>query len=97
MVNSWFMHPGSSEVLSLFAFPFALPLFAVLALWTVAIKGYALWHAARGSQNGWFVFLLVVNLLGIPEIVYLVWFRKSSEAAHVAPAPAPAPSASSEA
>ena len=85
-------------MLSLFAFPFAVPLFVALALWTLAIKGYALWCAARSNQNGWFVFMLLVNLLGIPEIVYIVWFRKQAEnTPSIAPAPAPAPSASSEA
>ncbi len=98
MANSWFQYPGAPDILSLFAFPFALPLFLVLAVWTLAIKGYALWCAARGNQSGWFVFMLFVNLLGIPEIVYLVWFRKhGGESSHIAPAPAPAPSVSSEA
>ncbi len=85
-------------MVSFLTLPFAFPLLMAFVVWTVAIKGYALWHAARGSQNGWFIFLLVVNLLGIPEIVYLVWFRnKGVSASHVAPAPAPAPSASTEA
>lgn len=55
-----------------------LPIIAIIALWTVAIKGYALWHAARGGQKWWFVALLVINTLGILEIVYLVWFRPTS-------------------
>lgn len=98
MAHSWFQYPGVPDMLSLFAFPFAVPLFVALAIWTLALKGYALWCAARGNQNGWFVFMLLVNLLGIPEIVYLVWFRKQApDAPSVAPAPAPAPSASSEA
>ncbi len=52
-----------------------LPFLLIVALWTVIIKGYALWHAARASQKKWFVVLLVVNTLGILEIIYLVWFR----------------------
>lgn len=78
-----------------YPFPFlaALPFIAILAVWSVAIKGYALWHAARNEQKWWFVFLLIVNCVGIPEIVYLVWFRTDrKERTHVAPAPAPAPS-----
>lgn len=55
-----------------------IPLIAIVALWTVIIKGYALWHAARNSQKGWFIALLVINTLGILEIVYLIWFSSSS-------------------
>ena len=52
-----------------------LPVIAIIALWTIAIKGYALWYAARGGQKWWFIALLVINTLGILEIVYLIWFR----------------------
>ena len=55
-----------------------LPVILIVALWTVIIKGYALWHAARNSQKGWFIALLVINTLGILEIIYLVWFRPIS-------------------
>lgn len=51
-----------------------IPLIIVVALWTVVIKGYALWHAARSGHKGWFVALLVINTLGILEVVYLIWF-----------------------
>ncbi|MDE1919705.1 MAG: hypothetical protein KGH56_03365 [Patescibacteria group bacterium] len=63
-----------------------LPIFIVVMIWTIIIKGYALWHAARGGQKGWFIALLIINTLGILEIVYLVWFRsdkqKSSSSLH---------------
>ena len=92
MMNTWYAHTGFLDTLFPFMFPFALPFFVVLALWSVGIKGYALWHAARNGQKWWFVFLLIVNGLGIPELVYLVWFRADrSRATTVAPAPAPAP------
>jgi methionyl-tRNA synthetase len=44
------------------------------------VKGYALWHAARGAQKTWFVFLLIVNTFGILELVYLLFFRPKEEA-----------------
>ncbi len=73
-----------------------LPVLVVLALWTVVIKGFALWHAARNGQKWWFVVMLIVNALGIPELIYLIWFRsdRRKRAGVVAPAPAPAPEAS---
>lgn len=55
-----------------------IPFIVGLALWTLILKGYALWHAARASQKNWFIALLVINTLGILEIVYLVWFRPTS-------------------
>ncbi|HEX5774735.1 MAG TPA: DUF5652 family protein [Candidatus Paceibacterota bacterium] len=69
------------------AFPFMHPLFGLvvlplaiaLAVWTIAIKGYALWHAARNAHKVWFVALLVVNTLGILELVYLIWFRTKKD------------------
>ena len=55
-----------------------LPLILLVALWTVIIKGFALWHAARNNQKEWFVALLVINTIGILEVVYLVWFRSDT-------------------
>ena len=51
------------------------PLILVVVLWTVTLKGFALWYAARGRQKWWFIALLILNTLGILEIVYLIWFR----------------------
>lgn len=55
-----------------------LPLLIVAALWTIVLKGFSLWYAARAGQKWWFLFLLIVNTLGILEIVYLIWFRPRS-------------------
>lgn len=52
-----------------------LPLLVLALVWTIVIKGYALWHAARNGQKGWFIALLVINTVGVLEIVYLLWFR----------------------
>ncbi len=63
------------------AFVLALfPLFILAMIWTIVLKGFALWHAARGSQKWWFIALLIVNTLGILEIVYLIWFRPATPA-----------------
>jgi methionyl-tRNA synthetase len=50
-----------------------LPLFA---LWSLFWKGLALWHSAQRGQSWWFVALLVINTLGILEIVYLLVIAK---------------------
>ncbi len=48
---------------------------AVVIVWTFIIKGIALWHAARNKQLGWFITLLIINTLGVLEIIYLLWFQ----------------------
>lgn len=79
-----------------FAFGGALTLLVLAAiLWSLVLKGFALWYSARAEQKGWFVALLVVNTFGILEIIYLIWFRpKSSDLVKNAPA---APSSSAPA
>jgi methionyl-tRNA synthetase len=56
------------------------PFIVVIALWSITLKGFALWHAARGHQKWWFIALLVINTVGILEIIYLIWFRPASSA-----------------
>lgn len=55
------------------------PLILIIVLWTITLKGFALWYAARGSQKWWFITLLILNTLGILEIIYLIWFRQRHE------------------
>ncbi len=53
----------------------ALLLAAVVA-WTIVWKGLALWRAAKNDSKVWFVVFLVVNTVGILEILYLYVFSK---------------------
>jgi hypothetical protein len=50
--------------------------FLLAIIWTLAIKGYALWHAAKRNEKWWFVILLVVNTFGILELIYLIFVAK---------------------
>ena len=52
----------------------------LLIVWSVVWKGLALWRAARKGEKGWFVALLIVNTLGILEILYLYVFSKKTSA-----------------
>ena len=47
------------------------PWLLLLILWSLFWKGLALWHAGRRGQPWWFVIILVVNTVGILEIIYL--------------------------
>jgi len=53
------------------------PWILLIILWVLVWKALALWRASRQNQKIWFIALLVVNTLGILEIVYLVyWYLK---------------------
>jgi len=54
-------------------------LFLLVAL-AIALKGYALWHAAKRSEMWWFIALLVLNTAGILELVYIIFFLKKFSA-----------------
>ena len=48
----------------------------VLVIWTLVWKGLALWRAVERKEKWWFIALLVINTLGILEILYLYVFGK---------------------
>ena len=51
-------------------------LLALLVIWSIIWKGLALWKSAREGNKVWFIVFLVVNTLGILEILYLYVFSK---------------------
>jgi len=44
--------------------------YIIFAIWTIIWKGLALWKAANKRHLIWFILLLIVNTLGLFEIVY---------------------------
>jgi len=51
-------------------------------LWTLPWKGMALWKAAKNSDKWWFIALMLINTLGLLEILYIfVFSKKKSEPA----------------
>lgn len=52
------------------------PILYILIAWSFVWKGIALWHSARNKQLVWYIVLLIVNTLGILEILYLAFFKK---------------------
>jgi hypothetical protein len=59
---------------------FAAIALIIFSVWSLFWKGWALWKAARLSQRNWFIVLLVVNTLGILEIIYIFFVAKKKEA-----------------
>lgn len=51
-------------------------LIGLAVLWTIPWKGVALWKATKNNHKWWFVALLVINTLGILEILYIFIFSK---------------------
>jgi len=57
----------------------AVLLIIVMVIWSLIWKGLALWKAAKNGDLGWFVVMLVVNTIGILEILYIYVFGKKKE------------------
>ena len=51
-------------------------LLIIAIAWTLVWDGLALWRSARLRQPIWFIVILLVNTLGILEILYLFIFSK---------------------
>lgn len=66
MMGTW--AGGVSAFLGYFALP--------LIVWSLFWKGWALWRAAKNDSKGWFIALLILNTLGILEILYIFVFGK---------------------
>jgi len=54
-------------------------LFLALIIWSMIWKGISLWKAARAGSKNWFIALLVINTLGILEILYIFVFSKKQK------------------
>jgi hypothetical protein len=46
-------------------------LFIIIMLWVLPWKIYSLWVSARNGHKGWFVALILVNSIGILDIIYI--------------------------
>jgi len=52
------------------------PWFILILLYTIPLKGIALWRAAKNNHKWWFIALLVLNTLGLLELLYIFVFSK---------------------
>ena len=48
----------------------------LLLIWTLTWKGLALWRAAQNGSKPWFIILLLVNTVGILDLIYVLGFSK---------------------
>lgn len=76
-----FQNYFSYWIFPLGAFGFAVIgfLLFILIVWSLVWKGLALWRAAHRSDKVWFAVFLIVNTLGILEVLYIYVFSKNSK------------------
>lgn len=51
----------------------------LIIFWTIPWKGVALWRSAKLNKKTWFIVFLVINTLGILEILYIYFFSKKTK------------------
>tara|TARA_Y100000310_G_scaffold323648_1_gene384348 strand:- start:2329 stop:2634 length:306 start_codon:yes stop_codon:yes gene_type:complete len=54
----------------------AVVILAILSIWSLIWKGFALWKSSQKKSIIWFIVLLVLNTMGILEILYIFVFSK---------------------
>lgn len=45
-------------------------------IWSIFWKGLALWKSAQKKQLIWFILLLIVNTVGLMEIMYIFFLNR---------------------
>ena len=51
----------------------------LITVWETIWTGLAMWRSAKNKHIVWFIIFLIVNILGIPEIIYLVVTRNKKK------------------
>jgi methionyl-tRNA synthetase len=69
-MNNFYSNNGIGLGVSTWIHGHGLVLLLVI-VWSLFWKGLALWHSGRRGQPWWFIILLIVNTVGILEIIYL--------------------------
>jgi hypothetical protein len=47
-----------------------LIVFILIMIWSAVWKAMAMWRAARNGHSGWYIVLLLLNTVGILDIIY---------------------------
>ena len=59
---------------------FAIGVGIIFVIWSIFWKGLALWKSAHLEHRKWFIVLLLVNTLGILEIIYIFYVNRKKKA-----------------
>jgi len=52
-----------------------------LFVWSIPWKGFALWKSARRGESFWFISLLIINTIGLLDILYIFFFSEKTNVA----------------
>lgn len=50
--------------------------FIIIGLFELALKGIALWQAAKRGEKGWYISILILNTVGLLPLIYILFFSK---------------------
>ncbi|KKQ71784.1 MAG: hypothetical protein UT33_C0018G0010 [Candidatus Peregrinibacteria bacterium GW2011_GWC2_39_14] len=70
------MNESIQQLQAILADPIKGKLLILLLIWSFIWKGIALWKSGRNNQMPWFIVILLLNTVGILEIVYIGFFQK---------------------
>ena len=74
--NPWYLNTVAP-----YQIPINIQIFIVVAvLWTLPWKGIALWKSAKNGSKGWFITFLLIDTLGILEIIYIFYVNRKKKA-----------------
>ncbi len=71
--------PGFSAAFAGVAVLVGVIVFLAVLAWSLYWKGRALWIAARRKELAWFILILLINTLGVLEIVYIYFIAKDKK------------------
>lgn len=60
------------------------PWIFLVLIWVITLKAFSLWQSARNGEKIWFIALLIVNTMGVLEIIYLILnYRRKIKAGNI--------------
>ncbi len=73
---NYYQQLTDAQLIAILNNPRVISVLTVLAIWALIWKGFALWKAAQKGDKVWYVALLILNTVGILEILYIFVFSK---------------------
>jgi len=61
--------------------PWLFVFLVVISVWSLVWTAIALWKSARNNQVVWFIVMLLLNTMGLLEIIYLAFFQRNKNVA----------------
>ncbi len=67
----------TEQMIELMNNPRFVLMITVVGIWSLIWKGIALWKAGQRKDKPWFIALLVVNTIGLLEIIYIYFIGEN--------------------